>query len=221
MEETAWWIALKAMGVIAGTMTFVASTNRWVVKPIHRQVVRVRRALDTADRISDGNRMHQIAEALQMIETIAAELRPNGGASIRDQLDRIERDLRAEKSARRAMAHAFDIGLFETGAKGNCVWVNREFCEMTGLTERETDGTGWFNAIDITHRAEALEEWDDVVRRCRQFNMTLPLKHPKTGHIRYAQIEAWPAFEPSREVVQGYYGVVRVKQNLIKPGGLE
>ena len=42
-----------------------------------------------------------------------------------------------------ALLELAPVGLFETDAEGNCLFVNRRWCEIAGMTAEQARGTGW------------------------------------------------------------------------------
>ena len=47
----------------------------------------------------------------------------------------------------RLLAQKAPIGIFQTDAEGNCLYVNSRWQQLTGLSEQEAAGMGWSNAL--------------------------------------------------------------------------
>jgi PAS domain S-box-containing protein len=47
----------------------------------------------------------------------------------------------------RVLADTVPVGIFHNDAAGNCVWVNRSYCELTGRSLEATLGDGWMRAL--------------------------------------------------------------------------
>src|SRR5262245_13397177 len=58
-------------------------------------------------------------------------------AKERGRLKLSERDLVAHGSYFRTIAEEAPVGIFYTDARGRCLYVNRQWCKMTGLTRPE------------------------------------------------------------------------------------
>ena len=94
-----------------------------------------------------GDLKTDLAALSQQMEFVVTELKPNGGASIRDCLNRIE--LRQLLSDQRQWAVFADMamGVFETNAAGGFIRVNRKYLRITGRSLEEVKGSGWVNTI--------------------------------------------------------------------------
>jgi PAS domain S-box-containing protein len=55
-------------------------------------------------------------------------------------------------------------GIYMTDADGKCIFVNRSWCEMTGLSEEETLGDGWVKALHPDDRARVFSSWEEMVK---------------------------------------------------------
>lgn len=104
------------------------------------------------------------------IEAIEAELRPNGGSSLRDQTNRIEKRIVAVennaivmRAAQRAIACSpSNTAMMETTPLGECHWVNQNWLDLTRQEPEEAIGWGWLNAIHQEERESVREEWDSA-----------------------------------------------------------
>src|SRR5215510_4676341 len=47
----------------------------------------------------------------------------------------------------RILAEVAPVGMFLTDETGDCLFVNRRWCEMAGLTPTEAAGKGWTRAL--------------------------------------------------------------------------
>src|SRR5688572_10637968 len=59
----------------------------------------------------------------------------------------------------RTLARLAPVGIFETDADGNCVFVNERWCELAGLTPDEARGKGWARALHAEDRERVFAEW--------------------------------------------------------------
>lgn len=83
------------------------------------------------------------------IEKLADQLKPNGGSSLRDAIDRVEKGIAlGEKRARILFDQASGgRGWFETGPVGDCTFVSAQWCLAHGVQRSEAMGQGWLNGI--------------------------------------------------------------------------
>ena len=52
------------------------------------------------------------------------------------------------------------VGVFVSGAGGECLFVNERWCEMAGLSSDEAQGTGWMAALHPDDRERVMAEWE-------------------------------------------------------------
>jgi PAS domain S-box-containing protein len=60
---------------------------------------------------------------------------------------RAERALAVSEARFRALATNAPVGIFQTDASGNCVFVNQRWCAIAGLTPEEASGSGWSQTL--------------------------------------------------------------------------
>lgn len=109
-------------------------------------------------------------QVLENSEYIQRELRPNGGGSLRDAVNRIDHRVdtineRQQRSELRLAALNMNAphGIIETNVDGDCVWVNRTFCRWAGRTVVEFMGAGWLNTVQPRHRERVETAWSKAV----------------------------------------------------------
>ena len=64
----------------------------------------------------------------------------------------------SEELFRSLTAHT-PVGVFVSAADGSCTFVNKRWCELTGLTPEEALGDGWIAALHPDDRERVLGEW--------------------------------------------------------------
>lgn len=132
-----------------------------------------------------------LALLASQVQNINAELKPNGGSSLRDSINRIEQ-CQKEISIRqlisdqrqRAILSDMNFGVLETDAQGNCVWANRMYTRLTGRSLDELVGKGWINTIAHDERDRVLEDWNSAIEDCREFESTYHVATPDGERIR-------------------------------------
>jgi len=121
----------------------------------------VRKATDWAVTAFNGLDDMKKMTAAQNVQlaSIIAELRPNGGSSLRDSVE-MTRKMVAMASARsRYLASNSNDAVYECGADGRCTWSSPALCKLFGLTEAEMMGHGWLKAIKETEVATVRHTW--------------------------------------------------------------
>ncbi len=76
-----------------------------------------------------------------------------------------EQALSEQEMQWKALATIAPVGIFRTDVNGNCVYVNKHWCELSGLTSDQAQGAGWINALHQDDRQRVIDEW---VRSCRE-----------------------------------------------------
>lgn len=123
MNNIVEWI--PAAGAVAGALLTFKKVWRWMARYADRVKCMFQPKACPALQ-SDLSAM------MAQINAITAELRPNGGSSLRDSINRIEQ-CQKEISTRqlisdqrqRAILSDMNFGVLETDASGNCIWANR------------------------------------------------------------------------------------------------
>ena len=62
------------------------------------------------------------------------------------------------------MAELLPVGIFESNAAGECVFVNERWRALTGLSLDEARGHGWMRAVHPDDRADLEQRWVDTLR---------------------------------------------------------
>jgi len=111
-----------------------------------------------------------------LLETVEKELKPNGGSSLRDAINRIElRQIIADEKAQ-AMEMDSIKGVWEADTKGRYIHTNRTYQKITGLSSEATHGYGWLNAIHKDDREGVLKDWEQAVSQQREFYQTFRIQ---------------------------------------------
>jgi PAS domain S-box-containing protein len=147
----------------------------------------------------------QLAEILK-------ELRPNGGLSIRDTVDRLEREQATFKGLLMATWDRDRKPVFQTDSIGRYIWVNRAFTTLTGRQRSEMAGWGWINAVHPGDRTAIRQRWIDAVTEKRNFEETFRLVD-RESDVHAVQCIAYPAF--AGETVTGWTGDIEVLHNRV------
>lgn len=186
---------LGGLGSAAGT---IYGFYRLVVKPLYML-------------------LKKLKSSFEIIEKMHEEFKPNGGASLRDAVNRIEAKLLIEQHARRAMSMAMDVGVFETDGQGMCTWVNQFYTELTGLSVEDAKNFGWVVGIFEDDRERVVEEWTNAVKQKRVFKFDYGMVNCRTSEYAKVDCTAFPITSVKGEVI-GFVGiVVKLNKELIRP----
>lgn len=158
-------------GYTTASIAVVGAAYKYLIRPAYRGIKSV------------INLVTRLDNALPTIFAIAEQFRPNGGGSLRDVIDRIEVQQALSKSRTKVLLSMIDVGVFEADYKGLCTWVNRQWCNMAGLSPEEATNNGWVTAIHPEDREKVYEEWADSIRDGRDFDLTYRFQNLATGVV--------------------------------------
>jgi PAS domain S-box-containing protein len=145
------------------------------------------------------------------IEKVIYELQPNGGTSLKDSVNRIEKNLAL--SAQK-FAHSIDHdgkGFFQTNQFGDCIEVSPGYCRLVGKTESESLGKRWVYNIHPTDRNRIVQEWREAVANSAYFEAKYSLIDSDGEEVPVIG-RASPLKNPQGEIV-GYFGIVQLYGN--------
>ena len=86
-------------------------------------------------------------------------------ARITSQRRRAEEDLRASESRFETLCDQAPLGIYETDAEGRCIYTNRRWTAMSGLSATESLGHGWAKVLHPEDRAAVFEGWQTAAQR--------------------------------------------------------
>jgi PAS domain S-box-containing protein len=114
--------------------------------------------------------------------------------------------LRKSENLFRTLAQNAPVGIFQSDAASNCIYVNRKWCELSGLSEEEAMGAGWAKTIHPDDLERVMAEWQECVQTNRyeelEFRFTTP-----SGKTNWVSNIVTPLYSVSGELY-GYIGCV-------------
>ena len=69
----------------------------------------------------------------------------------------------------RTLVQSAPVAIFETNVDGECLFINKRWSEVTGMTVEEARGSGWSRALHPDDRARVSAEWNASVLEDRDF----------------------------------------------------
>jgi len=151
-----------------------------------------------------GRVMSDVQDHMSMVRDIAAELKPNGGSSIKDSVNRIEANLAKTDARQWAVVMSLDDPISELNSSGHLVRANRSYLDFVGQQPEDVMRSGWTNHVHPDDRERVAREWAEAVKNGSTYE----------GHHRVVTpsgtYEVWgtarPFFNPADKSVMGWIG---------------
>jgi two-component system CheB/CheR fusion protein len=119
---------------------------------------------------------------------------------------RADECLRASERRFRALARHAPVGIFQTDAEGNCLFVNERWCQMAGLSAEAAAGQCWVGALHPDDRDRIFREWYAAAKAGREFAGEYRFRTPQ-GQVTWLSGSA-VALRDEAGGVSGYLGTV-------------
>lgn len=114
--------------------------------------------------------VHHFIQAAPKIEAIYAELKPNGGASLRDSINRVEHHMIVSDERQRAIMRDNPLGILEIAEDGEVIWANRTMTTRIGRPLVDFFGKGWLGMVTEESLGRISASWDLAFEQKREFN---------------------------------------------------
>lgn len=132
-----------------------------------------------------------ITSLANTVNKLVLELKPNGGSSLRDAINRIEKDVKQVKFVNQThFDYLIQVPMFSTDGNGQYVWVNRACCEFYDKHPADLMGTAWEVYIEQSERLIVREEWIRAVAEERAFDMIYHIAG-ENGGLRKVRCRAY------------------------------
>lgn len=117
----------------------------------------------------------------------------------RQQQRHSEREMRSSEAKFRSLSEASPVGIFQTDDRGLCIYTNRRWQEMVGLSEAQMLGSDWIKAIHPEDRESVLVEWLAGIREGREVSSEFRL-FAFEEDIRWVSFRAVPLFSQEGKI---------------------
>ena len=146
----------------------------------------------------------------QKLDSLVAELRPNGGKSLRDLVEKINENTTYNREYVRASLDNDYQMIFETDAIGEYLWVNDTYSRYTGKQEHDLMGYGWINTICSADRIRVRDEWESCIEEHRDFNAEYEI-----NAMDGSKLKVMSTARPIKVTgnIKGYYGSIKIVQD--------
>jgi PAS domain S-box-containing protein len=124
---------------------------------------------------------------------------------IREQKE-ITRSLQESKNRFKTLSEASPLGIFEANSAGKNIYVNRRWCQLTGLSSAEAKGDGWVRAIHPDDIQRVFQEWEEAKRKETFLSSEYRMVRP-TGEEFWVFAQAG-AIRGENGEIMGYVGAI-------------
>src|ERR1700687_4895200 len=115
--------------------------------------------------------------------------------------------LRQSEEMFRTLSAAAPVGIFRVNAQKECVYVNEQWVEMTGVSREDALAGLWPRALHPADREETLRLWEEAVSKAEEFVCSFRLSGVNEN-VMWVDLIARPFFGPDK-MPQGYVGIVQ------------
>jgi len=103
------------------------------------------------------------------VAVISKELKPNGGKSIKDQINDLQASTKTILNRQRWILGNREEPIFETDEKGNFTWANNSLIRLTDRLFKDLENNNWINALCENTREEVNDSWQVAIENKRNF----------------------------------------------------
>lgn len=205
--------------IIVSIITIVASLYvlvKWIITPLHNRFLRpiltwARDFYDRANTVPEklDNALKILNETvLPVINSLQYQFSTNSGKSIKDQITRIEDNVKLQDIKGKLMSDMLvEIGEYQCDSHGNTVWVNSALCKLFGLEYSEMLNNGWLSGVDDKERLHVWDQWKESVDKNIPLNMEYTIHNELTGETFRARTSA-KCHRNNDGRILGFYGTV-------------
>lgn len=118
----------------------------------------------------------------------------------------MEEELRNSEQRFRALTELSPAGIYLTDAKGDYLYVNKCWCEMSGFSPKEAIGQGWVQGIHPDDRNQVLSAWQQMIELGNNFAQEFRLLAIPTGKTIWVYATA-QSFADGSGGCAGYIGI--------------
>lgn len=117
-----------------------------------------------------------------------------------------EMALKTSEKQFRKLSEQAPVGIYLTDLAGNCSYVNRQWCDIAGITEIEAAGVNWQSTLHVDDKAKVLKEWLTATQQKRDFSYEYRFQHTN-GKIIWVSAKEVALYNNAGNII-GYLGTV-------------
>jgi len=187
------WTAVQAVvEIVVGAGTITYATWRFALMPYAirptRSMINELKAMPGL-REQNGLLMKQQEVILKRLDEVIGELRPNGGNSMRDVINKLDKKVDTTMRFTRAILGSNPMAV-ELSPSGGIVSVSRGITRHLHRTESELEGSNWIGCIHVDDRHKATTEIEDAVINARDIQLHVRFMLPESNEYCIAELTA-------------------------------
>lgn len=117
-----------------------------------------------------------------------------------------ERVVKESEILFRTLCESSPFGIFRTDRAGKCIYVNRRWQEIYGMSLQESLGDGWTRSIHPIDKAKVYDKWQKSAAVSKTFSMDFRVQR-RDGTVSYIFVQARPVILDDKSQ-PGYVGSV-------------
>ena len=149
------------------------------------------------------------------LNEIRAELRPNGGSSLRDAINKIDKRTRNMEIAittlqvsHEALTEVVDVPFFRAGPTGQTVYCSSALCRLAGMSSsKEYMGANWLTFVHPDDLKMVKEGWESAIHDGRIYLGNFRIQNPYNGKSYHIHEKATPVRDLDGTIL-GWEGVI-------------
>lgn len=145
-----------------------------------------------------------LEKTMPIISTLANDFKPNGGNSLRDVINRIDKNTEGANSRLWITLELTPHAYYESDELGKYTKINKNWTQVHGLQMAEALGHGWINSVKEDERERVRDEWFLALSQLREFDLYYKLNNNNTVHNR-----AYPIRTTKGDIL-GWVGIISI-----------
>jgi len=104
------------------------------------------------------------------------------------------------------LTEASPVGVFYTSPQGNCLFTNKKWRSIAGMSEAQALGQGWTSSLHPQDREQVFKAWDEALENKQPFKAEYRFLTVE-GHSHWVMGQAMPQLNDAQNIV-GYVGTI-------------
>lgn len=125
---------------------------------------------------------------------------------LRREVNARTEEVRESEKKFKTLTEASPVGVFYTNADGDCLFANKKWCRIVGMTQEQALGQGWAQGLHPDDRERVFREWNAAAKNHQSFKSEYRFL-TSGGESSWVMGQAVPQLNAANEVI-GYVGTI-------------